>query len=106
MRRRGQLLADEGSPRQALLDGSSAGSAIVLGDWLIGALADMSLPGGEVSPVRSAGMVIARSEPWPVTDLRVDWHEDPAGELAGLWARWQPQAESYVRRALRPSENG
>ena len=75
-----------------------------LGDRLIAALAAGLAAGGEVSPVRSAGMVIAGSEPWPVTDLRVDWHEDPVGELAGLWARWQPQAESYVRRALRPSE--
>jgi len=77
---------------------------IDLGDRLIAALAAGLAAGGEVSPVRSAGMVIAGSEPWPVTDLRVDWHEDPVGELAGLWARWQPQAESYVRRALRPSE--
>jgi uncharacterized Ntn-hydrolase superfamily protein len=40
---------------------------------------------------------------WPVTDLRVDWHDDPVGQLAGLWQLWQPQAESYVHRALRPS---
>ena len=60
--------------------------------------------GGEVSPVRSAGMIIAESAPWPVTDLRVDWHDDPVGQLAGLWQIWQPQAESYVQRALRPSE--
>jgi uncharacterized Ntn-hydrolase superfamily protein len=59
--------------------------------------------GGEISPVRSAGMVIAGSEPWPVTDLRVDWHDDPVGELARLWQMWQPQAESYVARALHPS---
>lgn len=44
------------------------------------------------------------SVPWPVTDLRVDWHDDPVGQLAGLWQVWQPQAESYVRRALRPAE--
>jgi uncharacterized Ntn-hydrolase superfamily protein len=49
-------------------------------------------------------MVIAESAPWPVTDLRVDWHDDPVGQLAGLWQIWQPQAGSYVRRALRPSE--
>jgi uncharacterized Ntn-hydrolase superfamily protein len=60
--------------------------------------------GGEVSPVRSAGMVIAGSVPWPVTDLRADWHDDPVGQLAGLWQIWQPQAESYVQRALRPAE--
>jgi uncharacterized Ntn-hydrolase superfamily protein len=49
-------------------------------------------------------MVIAESVPWPVTDLRVDWHDDPVGQLAGLWRIWQPQAESYVRRALRPAQ--
>jgi uncharacterized Ntn-hydrolase superfamily protein len=48
-------------------------------------------------------MVIAESVPWPVTDLRVDWHDDPVGELAGLWQIWQPQAEAYVQRALRPA---
>jgi uncharacterized Ntn-hydrolase superfamily protein len=54
--------------------------------------------------VRSAGMLIAGAEPWPVTDLRVDWHEDPISELAALWMRWQPLAEPYIGRALRPSE--
>ena len=58
---------------------------------------------GRITPVRSAGLVIAESVPWPVTDLRVDWHDDPVAELAALWRAWQPQAESYVRRALRPT---
>src|SRR6266568_2032023 len=75
-----------------------------LGDRLIAALRAGLDAGGEVSPVRSAGMVIAESVPWPVTDLRVDWHDDPVGELAALWRAWQPQAESYVRRALRPAQ--
>ena len=54
--------------------------------------------------MRSAGMIIAESVPWPVTDLRVDWHDNPVGRLAGLWQIWQPQAESYIQRALHPSE--
>ncbi len=99
----GNLLADRGVPAAMLAVFRERG-ADSLGDRLIAALAAGLAAGGEVSPVRSAGMVIAGSEPWPVTDLRVDWHEDPVGELAGLWARWQPQAEPYVRRALRPSE--
>ncbi|HKI41353.1 MAG TPA: DUF1028 domain-containing protein [Streptosporangiaceae bacterium] len=98
----GNLLADRGVPA-AMLAAFADRAGDSLGDRLIAALAAGLAAGGEVSPVRSAGMVIAGSEPWPVTDLRVDWHEDPVGELAGLWARWQPQAESYVRRALRPS---
>ena len=73
------------------------------GDRLIAALRAGLAAGGEVSPVRSAGMVIAESVPWPVTDLRVDWHDDPVGQLAGLWQIWQPQAEAYVQRALRPA---
>ena len=99
----GNLLADRGVPA-AMLAVFQERAADSLGDRLIAALAAGLAAGGEVSPVRSAGLVIAGSEPWPVTDLRVDWHEDPVGELAGLWARWQPQAGSYVRRALRPSE--
>jgi uncharacterized Ntn-hydrolase superfamily protein len=75
-----------------------------LGDRLIAALAAGLAAGGETSPVRSAGLVMAESAPWPVTDLRVDWHDDPVGELARLWQRWQPQADGYVQRALRPAE--
>ena len=99
----GNLLADRGVPA-AMLAAFADRAGDSLGDRLITALAAGLAAGGEVSPVRSAGLVIAGSVPWPVTDLRVDWHEDPVGQLAGLWARWQPQAESYVRRALRPSE--
>ena len=74
------------------------------GTRLIAALQAGLAAGGEVSPVRSAGLLIAETEPWPVTDLRVDWHVDPVRELAGLWQRWQPQVAVYVTRALRPSE--
>jgi len=99
----GNLLADRGVPA-AMLAAFTGRAGISLGDRLIAALTAGLAAGGEVSPVRSAGLVIAESVPWPVTDLRVDWHDDPVGQLAALWARWQPQAESYVGRALRPSE--
>ena len=99
----GNLLADQGVPAAMLAAfGDAAGAS--LGDRLLAALRAGLAAGGEVSPVRSAGMVIAGSVPWPVTDLRVDWHDDPVGQLACLWQIWQPQAESYVQRALRPAE--
>jgi uncharacterized Ntn-hydrolase superfamily protein len=99
----GNLLADRGVPAAMLAAfGERPGDS--LGDRLIAALLAGLAAGGEVSPVRSAGLVIADSVPWPVTDLRVDWHEDPVGQLAGLWQLWQPQAEPYVKRALHPSE--
>jgi uncharacterized Ntn-hydrolase superfamily protein len=99
----GNLLADTGVPAAMF---AAFGDRVDddLGDRLITALQAGLAAGGEVSPVRSAGMLIAESQPWPVTDLRVDWHDDPIGELAGLWQLWQPQAASYVTRALRPSE--
>jgi uncharacterized Ntn-hydrolase superfamily protein len=99
----GNLLADRGVPAAMLATFQDAAGAS-LGDRLLAALRAGLAAGGEVSPVRSAGMVIAESVPWPVTDLRVDWHDDPIGQLAGLWQIWQPQAESYVQRALRPAE--
>jgi uncharacterized Ntn-hydrolase superfamily protein len=99
----GNLLADTGVPA-AMLTAFQNRAGGDLGDRLIAALAAGLAAGGEVSPVRSAGMLIADVQPWPVTDLRVDWHDDPVGELGRLWQAWQPQAAAYVTRALRPSE--
>ena len=99
----GNLLADRDVPA-SMLAAFADRAGDHLGDRLIAALAAGLAAGGEVSPVRSAGLVIAESVPWPVTDLRVDWHDDPVGQLAGLWRIWQPQAESYVQRALRPAQ--
>jgi uncharacterized Ntn-hydrolase superfamily protein len=99
----GNLLANRAVPA-AMLATFAERPAESLGDRLIAALRAGLEAGGEISPVRSAGMVIAESASWPVTDLRVDWHDDPIGQLAALWHRWQPQAQSYIQRALRPSE--
>jgi len=99
----GNLLAAAGVPT-AMLAAFAERSGDDLGSRLIAALQAGLAAGGEVSPVRSAGLVIAESQPWPVTDLRVDWSDDPVGELARLWSIWLPQAASYVSRALRPAE--
>jgi len=100
----GNLLADRGVPA-AMLAAFTGRAGDSLGARLIAAVEAGLAAGGEVSPVRSAGMVIAEAVPWPVTDLRVDWHDDPVGELAGLWQLWQPQAGAYIDRALRPDRS-
>jgi uncharacterized Ntn-hydrolase superfamily protein len=100
----GNLLADPGVPA-AMLAAFTDRAGDSLGDRLIAAVQAGLAAGGEISPVRSAGMVIAEAVPWPVTDLRVDWHDDPVGQLAALWQLWQPQAESYIGRALRPDRS-
>ena len=59
--------------------------------------------GGEEGPVHSAGLLIVSDVPWPVTDLRVDWSDDPVAALTALWRLWRPQAAAYRTRALDPA---
>jgi uncharacterized Ntn-hydrolase superfamily protein len=59
--------------------------------------------GGEEGPVRSAGVLVAHEVPWPVCDLRVDWHDEPIAELRRLWEVWATQLDDYVTRALDPA---
>lgn len=76
-----------------------------LADRLLRAMRAALDAGGEQGPVHSAGLLIVRDVPWPIIDLRVDWAgESPVEELAGLWARYQPQVEDYVTRALDPAQ--
>ncbi len=98
----GNLLAGRDVPA-AMLAAFVSHAEYRLGDRLVAALQAGLAAGGEVSPVRSAGLVISDSQSWPVTDLRIDWDDDPVGRLAALWRLWQPQAEEYVGRALSPS---
>ena len=98
----GNLLADKAVP-QAMVDAFTAHPRDHLGDRLLASLSAGSAAGGEEGPVRSCGLVIVDKVSWPVTDLRVDWSEDPIGDLAQAWAVWKPQAEDYVTRALNPS---
>lgn len=75
-----------------------------LGARLIGAMQAAEEAGGEEGPVHSIGMLLVREVPWPVADLRVDWHDtDPIGELAKLWRIWEPQLDAYVSRGINPS---
>jgi uncharacterized Ntn-hydrolase superfamily protein len=97
----GNLLAHRNVP-QAMIAAFSAAADADLGDRIIAAMQAALSEGGEAGPVRSAGMLLADKVPWPVADLRVDWHDDPIGELARLWILWKPQLEPYVTRALDP----
>jgi uncharacterized Ntn-hydrolase superfamily protein len=74
----------------------------VLEDWLLAALRAGLDAGGEEGPVRSAGLAVVEGVSWPVTDLRVDFHNDPFAELTALWQLWRGQKADYLRRALEP----
>lgn len=74
-----------------------------LGDRLISAMRAGLAAGGEAGPVHSAGLKLVDKVSWPVADLRVDWTDDcPIEALADLWARYHPQMNAYVQRALDP----
>jgi uncharacterized Ntn-hydrolase superfamily protein len=98
----GNLLADAGVV-DAMVEAFNRAAAEHLGDRLIAALTAGLEAGGEEGPVRAAGLLVAGDVPWPIADLRVDWDDDPIGELGALWRLWKPQMSSYVMRALEPS---
>jgi uncharacterized Ntn-hydrolase superfamily protein len=98
----GNLLSDSHVPLEMV--GAFAGQPDDdLGSRLVAALAEGLRAGGEAGPVHSAGLIIVSDVPWPVTDLRVDWAEDPVAELTALWRLWRPQADAYRLRAMDPS---
>lgn len=70
---------------------------------LIAGLGAALAAGGEAGPMRSAGLLVAASVPWPVVDLRVDDHDAPLAELERLWTVYEPLQDDYVTRALDPA---
>lgn len=58
--------------------------------------------GGEEGDVHSVGLAVTRDVGWKVTDLRIDWSEDPIGDLRELLRIWMDQRDDYVTRGLNP----
>jgi uncharacterized Ntn-hydrolase superfamily protein len=98
----GNLLADD-SVTSAMVRAFGQRPLEHLAERLLDALRAGAAAGGEEGPVHSAGLVVVDRVSWPVTDLRVDWHDDPVGELGRLWSVWAPQESDYVRRAIDPA---
>jgi uncharacterized Ntn-hydrolase superfamily protein len=90
----------------AVIDAVVLGFAEARGELetrLVQALAAGLRAGGEAGPLRSACVAVVRDQDWRVTDLRVDWHDEPIAELARLLTVWLPQRDDYVTRALDPA---
>jgi uncharacterized Ntn-hydrolase superfamily protein len=98
----GNMLRDE-RVIETLLVGYTSSTAPTLEQRLLDGLTAAITAGGEAGPVYSAGLHITEDVPWPVTDLRVDWHDDPVAELQRLWAIWAPQKADYRTRGLDPT---
>jgi uncharacterized Ntn-hydrolase superfamily protein len=99
----GNLLANTEVPRAIVAAFEASNLASDLGQRVIDAMASGLAAGGESGPIRSCGMIMVDEVAWPVTDLRVDWHDAPLDELARLWTVWRPQMAAYVIRALDPA---
>lgn len=58
--------------------------------------------GGELDQERSIALLVHTDAPFAYADLRVDYSEDPLGDLKRLWEIYGPQAADYKTRALSP----
>ena len=102
----GNLLANDGVPKAMIANftASAKGSAHFAARLIAAMRAGLDA-GGEAGPIHSIGVKVVSEHPWPIADLRVDWHAtDPVGELEKLWAIYAPQLEDYVIRALDPTK--
>lgn len=99
----GNMLANQGVVG-AMVDAFEAHGRNSFGKRLIRALQAGLAAGGEAGPVRSAGLLIQADVSWPVADLRVDYTDAPIDALTSLWELWKPEMNSYVTRALDPSQ--
>jgi uncharacterized Ntn-hydrolase superfamily protein len=98
----GNLLGAE-TVLDAMIEAFADSGSLDLGDRLIAVLRAAFDAGGEAGPVHSAGMLMIGDVAWPLADLRVDWHDDPVGELTRVWEVYRPQLDDYITRALDPS---
>ncbi|MDI3419441.1 DUF1028 domain-containing protein [Streptomyces luteolus] len=97
----GNMLSGEHIPR-VLLDAYAAATG-EMEERLVAAMKAALAAGGEEGPVYSAGLAVVADVGWRVTDLRVDWAEDPLDRLGELVDVWLPQRDDYVRRGLDPA---
>lgn len=87
----------------AILAGFAAAPETPLAERLLAALEAGLDAGGELAPLRSAALRVARpGVPFTPIDLRVDLSETPLAELRRYWTLWAPMADGYVERALAP----
>jgi uncharacterized Ntn-hydrolase superfamily protein len=99
----GNMLSDE-IVISELLAGYADSTSTLFEGRLLDALRAALDAGGEAGPVHSAGLLVVEDVSWPVTDLRVDYAEDPVGDLAELWDLWEPQKQDYRVRGLDPTQ--
>lgn len=97
----GNLLASPDVPAR-MIAGYVSAAREPLAERLMRALEVGLEAGGETGDEHAAGLHVAETYDWPVVDLRVDWHDDPIGELRRLWNLYAPQRTAFESRARAP----
>lgn len=98
----GNLLSNRDVPN-AMVRSFASHPDMHLAERLLLALEAGLVSGGEMGPVKSAGLLVVHDQSWPLVDLRVDWDDgNPISTLHRLWVRYQPQMLDYVTRAIDP----
>ena len=98
----GNLLSDPKIPK-AMGEAFLAKDGIPLTERLISSLESGFTMGGELDQEHSIALLVyIPRTPFAYVDLRVDYSEDPLGDLKQLWSIYKPQAENYKVRAIEP----
>ena len=95
------IVRNIGVPR-AMVGAFEAQPELPLAKRLLLALKAGEDAGSEFEALVSAALLVVHEESFPFVDLRVDASKDPIQELSHLWNEYEPLAESYVERAIRP----
>lgn len=98
----GNMLKDERVIAE-LLTGYAESDSAAFEERLLDGFRAALAAGGEEGAVHSAGLVVVEDVPWSVTDLRVDWADDPVNDLIDLWQLWKPQKDDYRVRGIDPT---
>ncbi|ETX04074.1 MAG: hypothetical protein ETSY2_30940 [Candidatus Entotheonella gemina] len=97
----GNILSSDTVP-QAMVEAFDRQPGAHLAERLLEALEAGLAAGGELKQVKSAALLVVHEQDFPLVDLRIELDPQPLTALRFLWELYQPQAETYVQRAVDP----
>lgn len=100
----GNLLSNASIPERMI--GAFQRCEAPLSERLMAAMDEAVAAGGEAGPVRSAGLLVADRQPFPIIDLRIDWDTNaaPITALRHLYTIYESQIDDYILRAESPDQ--
>lgn len=88
---------------RAMVDAFESDTKAHLAERLVRAIEAGYTAGGEFRQIKSAALLVADVERFPLVDLRVDYDPQPLVQLRWLWENYEPSMAIYVTRALDPN---